>query len=341
LCVWYLINFAVATTFEYLALKPELATIINGMLLAIIICLLAYLSWLYTSFLIKLSVARQVVGHLIGIVVWFYLVATTTYFLEFKLTAFDSLDVWQAYIWEQFGAKSLLYNLEYITAIALFYILRYIDTVRDKENEKMLLAVANNDMQMSLLKSQINPHFLFNTLNSISTLMNTDKTKARQMMTMLGDVFRYALDSNDILEVPLSDELDFIRNYIRIQQVRFGDRLQYEENIERTCQTLTIPPMVLQPLVENSVKHGITPKEEGGTITVSIKKKNGEAIFTVADNGIGLANITEFESSNSGVGLANSDTRLQNMYGKHARLRIAADDEGFLVNFKIPIDEED
>jgi sensor histidine kinase YesM len=171
--------------------------------------------------------------------------------------------------------------------------------------------------------------------------MNTDKTKARQMMAMLGDVFRYALDSNDILEVPLSDELDFIRNYIRIQQVRFGDRLQYEENIERTCQTLTIPPMVLQPLVENSVKHGITPKEEGGTITVSIKKKNGEAIFTVADNGIGLANITEFESSNSGVGLANSDTRLQNMYGKHARLRIAADDEGFVVNFKIPIDEED
>jgi sensor histidine kinase YesM len=235
----------------------------------------------------------------------------------------------------------LLYNLEYITAIALFYLLRYIDTVREKENEKMLLAIANNEMQMSLLKSQINPHFLFNTLNSISTLMNTDKAKARKMMAMLGDVFRYALDSNDILEVPLSEELDFIRNYIRIQQVRFGERLKYEEDIERSCLALTIPPMVLQPLVENSVKHGITPKEEGGTITVSIHKENGQALFKVADNGIGLANKTQFESSNSGVGLVNSDTRLQNMYGTHAKLRIAADDEGFVVIFKIPVDEED
>lgn len=310
-------------------------------MLAVVVCLLAYLSWLLTSFLIRFPMAAQVMGHLLGVILWFYILATTNYLLDYGLAGFDSFVVWKAYIWEQFGAKSLLYNLEYITAIALYYILRYIDTVREKENEKMLLAIANNDMEMSLLKSQINPHFLFNTLNSISTLMNTNKTKARQMMAMLGDVFRYALDSNDIREVPLADELEFIRNYIQIQQVRFGERLKYEENIDRSCMALTIPPMVLQPLVENSVKHGITPKEEGGTITVSIHKEQGQAIFKVADDGIGLANKTEFESSNSGVGLVNSDMRLQNMYGKHSKLRIAADDEGFVVNFKIPVDEED
>ena len=334
-------NFAVATIFEYFAYRPEPSTIINGILLAVLICVFAYLAWLLTSFLTRFSVGIQVIGHIVGIVLWFYLVASTSYFLEYKTAGFDSFELWKANIYEQFGSKSLLYNLEYVTAIALFYILRYIDTVRDQENEKMLLAIANNDMQMSLLKSQINPHFLFNTLNSISTLMNTDKAKARQMMAMVGDGFRYALDSNDILEVPLSDELDFIRNYIRIQQVRFGERLMYEEDIERKCLALTIPPMVLQPLVENSVKHGITPKEEGGTITVSIHQENGQAIFKVADNGIGLANQTQFESSNSGVGLVNSDTRLQNMYGKHSKLRIAADDEGFVVTFKIPVDEED
>ena len=97
--------------------------------------------------------------------------------------------------------------------------------------------------------------------------------------------------------------------------------------------------MVLQPLVENSVKHGITPKEEGGTITVSIKKNNEMAIFRVSDDGIGLANKTDFESSNNGVGLVNSDMRLQNMYGKDSKLRIAADEEGFVVNFKIPLDD--
>ena len=282
----------------------------------------------------------QVIGHLAGVIFWFYIVASVSYMLEYYLDGFQTLDEWREFIWEQFGAKSLLYNLEYVTAIAVYYILKYIDTITEKENEKASLAIANNEMRLSLLKSQINPHFLFNTLNSISTLMNTNKTKARQMMTMLGDVFRYALDSNSVRKVPLSEELNFIRNYINIQQVRFGRRLSYEEDIDRQCMALTIPPMVLQPLVENSVKHGITPKEEGGTITVSIKRNNDQVNFRVADDGIGLGNKTEFESSNNGVGLVNSDMRLQNMYGKNSKLRIAAGAEGFVVNFYIPVDDE-
>ena len=161
------------------------------------------------------------------------------------------------------------------------------------------------------------------------------------MMTMLGDVLRYALDSNSVREVPLSEELTFIRNYINIQQVRFGKRLGYIEDIDRQCMALTIPPMVLQPLVENSVKHGITPKEEGGTITVSIKRNDRKVNFRVSDDGIGLGNKTEFESSNSGVGLVNSDMRLQNMYGKNSKLRIAAGEEGFVVNFYIPVDDDE
>jgi len=311
-------------------------------LLSITICFLAFLSWKWSAWLTRYSLPWQVIGHTIGIISWFYIVASVSYILEYYLDGFRTLDEWQEFILEQFGSKSLLYNLEYVTAIAVFYILRYIDTLTEKENEKATLAIANNEMRLSLLKSQINPHFLFNTLNSISTLMNTNKTKARQMMTMLGDVFRYALDSNSVREVPLGDELAFIRNYINIQQVRFGKRLNYEEDIDKQCMTLTIPPMVLQPLVENSVKHGITPKEEGGTITVSIKStNNGKVIFRVADNGIGLGNKTEFESSNSGVGLVNSDMRLQNMYGKASKLRIMADANGFVVDFNIPVDDNE
>jgi len=300
---------------------------------------MAYFTWILTAYLVRFPVTFQVIGHLIGIVVWFYAISSVSFLIEHKIEGFRSFSVWKESIWEQFGSQSLLYNLEYVTAIALFYILRYIETVKENEDEKIMLALANNNMQMSLLKSQINPHFLFNTLNSISTLMNTDKNKARRMMAMLGDVFRYAIDSNDILEVPLSEELTFIRNYIHIQQVRFGKRLKYEEDIERQCLALTIPPMVLQPLVENSVKHGITPKEEGGTITLTIKQQNDYAIFRVADDGIGLANKTKYESSNSGVGLVNSDRRLQNMYGIQSKLRIATDDEGFVVIFKIPVDD--
>ena len=334
-------NFAVATAFEYVVFRPFPSTIVNGILISITICFLAFLSWKWSAWLIRYSVPMQVLGHIAGIISWFYLVASVSYMLEYYLDGFQTLDEWREFIWEQFGSKSLLYNLEYVTAIAVYYILKYIDTITEKENEKATLAIANNEMRLSLLKSQINPHFLFNTLNSISTLMNTNKTKARQMMTMLGDVLRYALDSNSVLEVPLSEELAFIRNYINIQQVRFGKRLSYIEDIDRQCMTLTIPPMVLQPLVENSVKHGITPKEEGGTITVTIKRNNNKVNFRVADDGIGLGNKTEFESSNSGVGLVNSDMRLQNMYGKNSKLRIAAGDEGFVVNFYIPVDDDE
>ena len=294
-----------------------------------------------SAWLTKYSVPVQILGHTFGIISWFYLVASVSYILEYYLDGFRTIDEWQEFILEQFGSKSLLYNLEYVTAIAVFYILRYIDTLTEKENEKTMLAIANNEMRLSLLKSQINPHFLFNTLNSISTLMNSNKTKARQMMTMLGDIFRYALDSNSMREVPLADELAFIRNYINIQQVRFGKRLNYKEDIDEQCMALTIPPMVLQPLVENSVKHGITPKEEGGTITLSIKRFNNKVTFKVADDGIGLGNKTDFESSNSGVGLVNSDMRLQNMYGKASKLRIMADSNGFTVNFNIPIDDDE
>ena len=160
-------------------------------------------------------------------------------------------------------------------------------------------------------------------------------------MTMLSDVLRYALDSNSAIDVPLEEELNFIRNYINIQQVRFGSRLSYEEDIDEYCKKLTIPPMVLQPLVENSVKHGITPKEDGGTIILSIKRVNGEAQFSVADDGIGINAGSEYESSNSGVGLINSDKRLQSMYGKKSKIHIMADEDGFVVNFSVPINNKD
>ncbi|MEN8250660.1 MAG: sensor histidine kinase [Bacteroidota bacterium] len=316
--------------------RPFPSTIINGILLSLSITFLAFLSWKYSSWIFKYSVPVQVIGHIVGLVLWFYTVASISYFIEYYIDGFRTIDEWKEFILEQFGSKSLLYNLEYVTAIAVFYILKYVDTITEKENEKATLAIVNNEMQMSLLKSQINPHFLFNTLNSISTLMNVDKDKARHMMNKLSDVLRYALDSNNDLEVPLNDELTFIRNYINIQQVRFGDRLKYKENIDEECLSLLIPPMVLQPLVENSVKHGITPKEEGGTITIDIKKNNSKVTFRVSDNGVGLGNKSHFETNNSGVGLVNSDMRLQNMYGKDSKLRVMADDSGFTVDFNIP-----
>lgn len=339
LCLWYGFNFAISTTFEYYVIRPFPSTVVNATILYIALCMLALLAWRWSSLLFKHNIIVQVFGHLGGLILWFFMSATIFYFLDYYLDQFTSFDEWREFILEQLGSKSLQYNLEYITAIAAFYILKYIETVQEKENERAQLAITNNEMRMSLLKSQINPHFLFNTLNSISTLMSADKNKARAMLTMLSDVMRYALDSNAVRDVPLEEELEFIRNYMNIQQVRFGERLEYREEIDSTCKKLNIPPMVLQPLVENSVKHGISPKEDGGTVELKIKRVNGHAHFSVIDDGIGIKAGSQYETSNSGVGLINSDKRLQSMYGQGSKIDIMADEQGFVVNFKIPIED--
>jgi len=306
------------------------------MLLNIAVCLMAWLAWQWSSLLFKRKIIVQIAGHLVGVSVSFIILASVSYFFEYYLDDFTSFEEWQEYLLEQLGVASMQYNLQYVTATTVYYIIRYIETIKQNEQDKTNLAIDNNQMQMALLKSQINPHFLFNTLNSISTLMGVDKIKARQMMSMLSEVIRYALDSNDEPSISLSEEISFIRNYMSIQQVRFGERLHYKEEIEQECLGVELPPMVLQPLVENSVKHGISPKEEGGTVTLSIFHKDDLVQFEIKDDGVGINNNSEYETSHSGVGLKNSNERLINMFNYKSRLKTSATENGYSVKFEIP-----
>lgn len=336
LCLWFTLIFGIGVTFQYLMFRPFTSTIINGILLNISVCFMALVAWQWSSILFKRKIIVQIVGHLLGVVLSFVILASVSYFFEYYLDDFTSYEEWQEYLLEQLGVASMQYNLQYVTATTVYYIIRYIETIKQSEKDKTELAISNNQMQMALLKSQINPHFLFNTLNSISTLMGMDKIKARKMMSMLSEVIRYALDSNDEPSISLSEEISFIRNYISIQQVRFGERLNYEEKIDQDCLGVELPPMVLQPLVENSVKHGISPKEEGGTITLSIYKKENQVYFELKDDGVGINNNSQYETSNSGVGLKNSNERLINMFNYRSRLKTSATENGYSVNFQIP-----
>ncbi len=336
LCLWFTLIFGIGVTFQYLLFRPFPSTIINGLLLNFAVCLMAWVAWQWSSILFKRKIFVQIVGHLFGVTVSFIILASVSYFFEYYLDDFTSFEEWQEYLLEQLGVASTQYNLQYVTATTVYYIIRYIETIKQNEQDKTNLAIANNQMQMALLKSQINPHFLFNTLNSISTLIGVDKIKARKMMSMLSEVIRYALDSNDEPSISLSEEISFIRNYISIQQVRFGERLQYKEDIEQECLVLELPPMVLQPLVENAVKHGISPKEEGGTVTLSILHKDDLVLFEIKDDGVGINNNSDYETSNSGVGLKNSNERLVNMFNHKSRLKTSATENGYSVKFEIP-----
>jgi sensor histidine kinase YesM len=169
-------------------------------------------------------------------------------------------------------------------------------------------------------------------------LIGSNKDKAREMINRLSQVFRYALDSYEDEKVSLSEELKFTENYLNIQKVRFDERLNYHHTVDEGCLNLMVPPMVLQPIVENSVKHGIGPKDEGGNIRITIKENDGYVLFEVSDDGLGIkaGNSKGIKEKGSGVGLAVSDKRLRKMYGEKSGLHLDADTDGFTVTFKIP-----
>jgi sensor histidine kinase YesM len=224
---------------------------------------------------------------------------------------------------------------QYIITVGVYYVIRYFQGLQRREQEKSDLQLKNKEMQISLLKSQINPHFLFNTLNSISTLMHSSKDQARKVITQLSDIFRYALDSHGGDRVKLINEIDFIENYVRIQQVRFGDRLKFVKNIDPTCFSILIPPMILQPLVENSVKYGIAPKEDGGTIYLTVKRSGDIIFFEVKDDGLGSNAKKVMDGSSNGVGMSNTDLRLKSYYGAQSGLRVRSGERGYAVSFYI------
>lgn len=336
ICIWYAINFAISTFFEWKLKRPFSYVLWNGLYLWEALCVLIILIFLWTHWLFRFRPVIQIVGHAIGIVSFFLIIGTLSYYFTDYMDGLVYFDNWKEFMIELLNWQALRFYDQYIITVGVYYVISYFQGLQKEEKEKSELALKNKEMQISLLKSQINPHFLFNTLNSISTLIHSSKDQARKVITQLSDIFRYALDSHSGKMVKLSDEIEFIENYIRIQQVRFGDRLKFQKHIDSSCLDLSIPPMILQPLVENSVKYGIAPKEDGGTIDLVIKKLTGQVFFEVKDNGLGIHAKKVMDGSIGGVGLKNTDLRLKSYYGLGAGLKVKATEYGYSVSFSIP-----
>lgn len=285
--------------------------------------------------------ALQITGHILGLIAFFLIMGSISYYFEDYLDGLTLFEHWKEYLIEMMSWRSLRFQEQYIITVGVFYVITYFQGLQKKENEKSALTLKNREMQLSLLKSQINPHFFFNTLNSISTLVGSSKEKARKVITQLSDIFRYALDSHGDQLVKLIHEIEFIENYMRIQHVRFGNRMRFIKKIDTEVLGMNIPPMILQPLIENAVKYGIAPKEEGGTITLTIQRKTKWVYFEIKDDGMGIHAKKDLDGNSSGVGVKNTDQRLRSIYGQASKLRIHARDDGYTVSFSIPVKDED
>jgi LytS/YehU family sensor histidine kinase len=208
---------------------------------------------------------------------------------------------------------------------------------RRAEAQAIEARVFARDAELKALKAQINPHFLFNSLNSISALTSIDPVRARDMCVLLGDFLRLTLGLGEKTSVRFSEELDLLQKYMAIEKVRFGNRLRMQETIQEDSKACLLPPLLLQPLVENAVKHGIATLPEGGEIRVAAERQNGRLAIVVE-------NSWDPETPprrSGGRGLKNVQQRLEARYGKDASLRVNTEGELFQVSLDLPAESEE
>jgi two-component system LytT family sensor kinase len=203
------------------------------------------------------------------------------------------------------------------------------------EEQKRLLLEARLDA----LQRQINPHFLFNTLNSIASLVRVKPEMARQMTVKLANILRALLKDHDTY-VPLREELSFTDDYLDIEVVRFGaEKLRVEKEIDPRTLDVLVPSILLQPLIENSIKHGLEPRLRGGTVTLRSRLEGDRVLIEVADDGVGMGNrpISALPRTGAGIGMKNVQERLEVLYGNQARFEVVSNPgQGTLVSIEIP-----
>ena len=227
----------------------------------------------------------------------------------------------------------------YVVQFAVYHLVRNMQRLRQKEQQATELWARAREQELAALRAQINPHFLFNTLNSISATLKRDPDQAREMIAKLAGLMRYALDSSSQNRVPLRNEIDFAQRYLALEAHRFSDRLSTRVEVEADEPALdtAVPPMVLQPLVENALRHGIAPSETGGTVRLHVSSADDRVEVRVEDTGVGPDSEPPGSSEHEGMGLANTSTRLERTFGPEAALRTAENDPtGFVVWFSIP-----
>jgi len=231
--------------------------------------------------------------------------------------------------WNEVGG-TLFYRfhpnlLSYWAVVGFTQAYRYFEQFQDRERQVARL-------QLQVLKAQLHPHFLFNTLHTISAMMHEDVRSADRMLARLSELLRMVLRGIDEQEVRLAEELTFVRTYLQIERVRFGERLETRINVEQETLDALVPALFLQPLVENCLRHGLVPQHSGSLIEISARREGEELVLCVADNGRGLAG-----EMREGLGMANTRKRLDHLYPHLSSFRVdSVVPNGFVVTARLP-----
>lgn len=300
--------------------KIDLAVVWQRQLLFNFVCY--YLWWALTPLIVRLDRRWRLEGAGWARAAWMHGLASVLLGavhlpvsqLIFKVI-YNPLSGWSRFmpgLWPLFRDNIHLNILTYWVILGVYYVLDYHHRWREREVHAAELERALSEAQLQALKMQLHPHFLFNALNSIAALMHSDVEAADTMLVRLSDLLRRALDQAGAQEVSLGQELDFLRPYLEIEKVRFQERLSVVFAIPPELLEARVPNLILQPLVENAIRHGIAPRTAPGHITVSAVREGETLHLEVRDNGGGLF---EGRSPVEGIGLGNTRARLERLYG--------------------------
>ena len=228
-------------------------------------------------------------------------------------------------------------TLVYFAILFASYAWRSSVRLRERERQAAALEAQLRDAQLSALRMQLQPHFLFNSLNAVMALVrDRDSDRAIRALSLLSDVLRVTMNAGDTPETTLAAEIDFVRRYLAIEQVRFDERLRVTFDVPPALEGTRVPVFILQPFVENALKHGVLRDRRGNEIAISAGVEAGTLVLEVRDDGCGLASSG---TQTTGVGIANARRRLAQMYGVSATLEVhnAIDKPGVVVTIRLPL----
>lgn len=281
----------------------------------------------FRELLLRVAVRNVVAAVLISLL-WVGLAWVWLSLLS-KAPAFPHLDQrFAPHLRMLFGAGIFIYGL----AIARHYVILSQEASREAKARLLETSILAREAELKALKAQVNPHFLFNSLNSISALTSVEPAKAREMCILLADFLRMTLGLGEKNAISLSEELTLIDRFLAIEKVRFGARLRVEENIQEESKALLVPPLVLQPLVENAVVHGIANLPAGGVIRLASQTQDGWLSITVENTVDPEATSTR----RNGMGLTNVRRRLESRYATGATMRVNTQADRFRVELSLP-----
>jgi two-component sensor histidine kinase len=222
-----------------------------------------------------------------------------------------------------------------IALLGIFLTVDLYHQTRDREREAFSLETRLARAQLQALRAQLQPHFLFNTLNTVAALIDQDPRAAEKMIADLSELLRRSIDAGEEQQVPLARELDFLDRYLSIQRVRYGEKLRVTQDVDPDLLSMEVPGMILQPLVENAIVHSVAMRREGGSILIRARASGDMAVLQVRDDGDGIR-----EGSREGIGLTNTRARLEKLFGNRQQLRFVHEHGAFTVEMRFPITKE-